>query len=157
MWSKNLDRCPVFVPEGLDESSLAVHCQECVYKKTRPQNRLHINFHCGNTATIAVGILSRRSQILCDSTRRERFEDKDSPPDRASRSFRRRGEVGTTSRRTIVTRHAASESRTVSAVCPQNLRIASASRASVATVSEGGWSAAKTQFFTPTCTDASDK
>jgi hypothetical protein len=75
------------------------------------------------------------------NTRRERFEDEDD--DAYENDYRKN--------------HAASESRTVSAVCPQNLRIASASRASVATVSEGGWSAAKTQFFTPTCTDASDK
>jgi len=41
MWSQNVDRCPGFVPEGLDEGSdstelaevLAVHCLKCVYKK----------------------------------------------------------------------------------------------------------------------------
>jgi len=31
--SKMQKGCPDFVPEGLDESSLVVHCLGCVYKK----------------------------------------------------------------------------------------------------------------------------
>ena len=34
---------PGFVPEGLDEGSLAVHCQECVYKKD-PSRRARSEF-----------------------------------------------------------------------------------------------------------------
>src|ERR1700747_2612823 len=32
MWSQNCRQVPGFVQEGLGEGSLAVHCQECVYK-----------------------------------------------------------------------------------------------------------------------------
>ena len=35
MCIKNIDRCPGFVPEGLDEGSQAVHCLECIHKKCR--------------------------------------------------------------------------------------------------------------------------
>jgi hypothetical protein len=37
MWSrKRRQVAQDFVPKGLDEGSMAVYCQEWVYKKTRP-------------------------------------------------------------------------------------------------------------------------